>query len=125
MDSMFAGCESLTSLNLNSFNTSKVENMAGMFRGCDELINLNIDNFDTSKVINMEEMFRWSTKVRTSMTIKNIGLENYYEMFQEAATEESAQIKLNYTEETSELVNNMINTKPDNSHVIKGEKISL
>ena len=99
--------------------------MAGMFRGCDELINLNIDNFDTSKVINMEEMFRWSTKVRTSMTIKNIGLENYYEMFQEAATEESAQIKLNYTEETSELVNNMINTKPDNSHVIKGEKISL
>ena len=37
MGGMFNGCNSLTSLNLSNFDTSKVENMGGMFDRCDNL----------------------------------------------------------------------------------------
>ena len=57
MLALFAGCESLTSLNLSSFNTSKVTNMSYMFGDCKSLTSLNLSSFDTSKVTDMSEMF--------------------------------------------------------------------
>jgi len=45
-------------------------------------------------------------------------------MFIYAATTDGALIKLNYTQETSDLVDKMIATKSSNSNVVKGELIS-
>jgi len=51
---MFCGCNSLTTLDLSSFNTNKVENMEEMFNGCLKLISLDITHFNTSLVTRME-----------------------------------------------------------------------
>lgn len=57
MDGMFAGCQSLISLNLNQFNTSNVIDMGWMFCGCTNLKLLDISSFNTSNVTNMVVMF--------------------------------------------------------------------
>ena len=55
---MFRVCNNLTSLNVSSFDTSKVANMGHMFRYCGKLESLDLSNFDTSKVTTMASMFR-------------------------------------------------------------------
>ena len=47
---MFSQYTSLTNIEFNNFNTSKVTNMAGMFYGCTNLIVLDLSGWDTSKV---------------------------------------------------------------------------
>ena len=54
---MFNDCESLTSLNLSSFNTANVTEMRAMFRRCKALTALDLSSFNISKVIDMEAMF--------------------------------------------------------------------
>ena len=54
---MFLGCESLTSLDLSSFNTANVEEMYGMFDGCSALEELDLSNFNTANVKYMDYMF--------------------------------------------------------------------
>jgi surface protein len=56
-ESMFNQCSSLESLDLSSFDTSKVTNMRAMFAGCSSLKFLDLTSFDTSNVNSMEEMF--------------------------------------------------------------------
>ena len=51
---MFMECSNLTSLDVSSFNTSKVINMEYMFGGCTKLTNLDISNFDTSNVTDLD-----------------------------------------------------------------------
>ena len=58
MSSMFEGCSSLTSLDLSGFNTSKITTMSGMFEGCSSLTSLDLSNFNTSSVTNMDYMFK-------------------------------------------------------------------
>ena len=48
----------LTTVNLSSLNTSKVESMAFMFEGTTSLKQLDLSSFDTSNVTNMWAMFR-------------------------------------------------------------------
>ena len=57
MEAMFAGMPNLTTLNLSNFDTSKVTRMNSMFEGVSRLTTLNLSNFDTSRVTNMEAMF--------------------------------------------------------------------
>ena len=57
MMGMFYNCYSLISLNLSNFNTSQVEIMSYMFHGCLSLKYLNLSNFNTSSVTNMDRMF--------------------------------------------------------------------
>ena len=57
MNSMFSGCESLTSLDLSSFNTSNVTNMNGMFLSCTGLQIVDVSSFDISNVTDMRMMF--------------------------------------------------------------------
>ena len=57
MSGMFAGCSSLTRLDLTSFDTSSVTWMSGMFDGCSSLISLDLSGFDTSSVTGMSAMF--------------------------------------------------------------------
>jgi uncharacterized repeat protein (TIGR02543 family) len=49
MYDMFSGCSSLLTLNVSTFNTSKVTIMDGMFNGCSSLTTLDLSNFDASK----------------------------------------------------------------------------
>ena len=57
MSSMFSYCSKLTNLNLSSFNTGSVTNMNGMFSGCSGLTSLDVSKFDTSNVTDMSRMF--------------------------------------------------------------------
>ena len=57
MSYMFDGCNTLTSLDLSSFDTRNVANMSYMFDGCNTLMTLDLSSFDTSKVTTMDGMF--------------------------------------------------------------------
>ena len=57
MSCMFCGCNSLTELNLEYFNTTKVTNMNNMFLNCSSLKELDLNNFDTTNVTDMYSMF--------------------------------------------------------------------
>jgi len=57
MACMFAGCSSLTSLDLSSLNTEKVEYMGGMFYDCNGLTDLDVSKLNTSEVTDMSLMF--------------------------------------------------------------------
>jgi surface protein len=48
---MFAYCDSLTSLDISSFNTSSVIDMTRMFANCKSLTSLDISGFDLKKLI--------------------------------------------------------------------------
>ncbi len=121
---MFNGCRSLTSLDLSSFDTSSLTNMNNMFDGCSSLTSLDISNFDTSNVTAMGGLFDGCYKLKTNITIKNAETNVYEKIFTYAATEEGAEITVNYTTETSDLVDKMIETKSPNSNVKKGELVS-
>ena len=53
----------MTSLDLSSFDTSKVTSMSRMFYGCSSLASLNVSGFDTSQVRSMYEMFNGCTSL--------------------------------------------------------------
>ena len=57
MSKMFAGCSSLSSLDVSGFDTRNVTNMSDMFAGCSSLSSLDVSNFDTRNVTNMRVMF--------------------------------------------------------------------
>ena len=57
MEEMFYCCESLSTLDLTSFDTSQVTDMRKMFSGCESLISLDLTSFDTSQVTYMVGMF--------------------------------------------------------------------
>ncbi|MBQ8196205.1 MAG: BspA family leucine-rich repeat surface protein, partial [Oscillospiraceae bacterium] len=65
MNNMFYNCSSLTSLDLSSFDTSMVTDMGAMFNGCSSLTSLDLSSFDTRNVTNMSEMFMYNTKLKT------------------------------------------------------------
>ena len=69
--SMFSGCDSLKSINLSSFNTSKTTNMGNMFEGCSSLININLSSFNTCNTTNMAFMFKGCS------SLTNINLSNF------------------------------------------------
>ena len=70
MGNMFSNCYNLTSLDLSSFNTSKVTNMKYMFNNCNRLTSLDLSNFNTSKVTNMGSMFSSCNRF-TSLDLSN------------------------------------------------------
>ena len=55
---LFSDCEALQSINLSSFNTSKVNNMHNMFAGCTFLQSINLSTFNTTNVDDMSHMFQ-------------------------------------------------------------------
>ena len=76
---MFAGCSSLTSLDLSNFNTSKVTDMRGLFAGCKNLRSLNISSFNTSNVQHMDAMFKGCSSL-TSLDLSNFNTSNVVSM---------------------------------------------
>lgn len=63
MSSMFDQCFKLTPLELSRFDTSKVTNMSYMFAQCSNLTSLDLSSFDTSQVTYMNEMFYQCSKL--------------------------------------------------------------
>lgn len=64
MNSMFAACHSLESINVSSFKTSNVEDMNAMFSGCWNLKSIDVSNWDTRKVGYTRAMFSECRKLR-------------------------------------------------------------
>ncbi|MDO5014920.1 MAG: BspA family leucine-rich repeat surface protein [Clostridia bacterium] len=64
MEGMFYESK-IKSINLSSFNTANVKNMTAMFRDCSNLEILDLSSFDTSKVEKMASMFSLSGKLKT------------------------------------------------------------
>ena len=65
---MFMNCEKLAELDLTSWDTSNVTNMAYMFSNCSSITRMNLSNFDTSKVTAAEcmaGMFENATKLES------------------------------------------------------------
>ena len=60
---MFGNCTSLTSLDVSSFDTSKVTSISGMFNGCESLTSLDVSSFDTSNVKYVNNMFYGCTSL--------------------------------------------------------------
>ena len=75
MAAMFYGCGNLTTLDLSNFDTSKVTTMKSMFAGCYGLTSLDLSNFDTSKVTTMRLMFSGCTGL-TSLDVSNFDTSN-------------------------------------------------
>lgn len=127
----FAFMKNLDSINnLESIDTSNVTNMYEMFyqTGYNSTIfTLDVSNFDTSNVTSMKRMFSMtgynSTKLNTSITISNPNTTSYFNMFNKVATQDGSKITVNYTSETSDLVDKMIATKSSNSNVVKGVQV--
>ena len=76
---MFSGNTSLTSLNISSFDTSNVLYMNNMFSGCSSLKSLDLNNFNTSKVTNMYSMFTGLSSLET-LDLKNFDTSNVTNM---------------------------------------------
>lgn len=80
MSGMFSDCEFLTSLYLSgSFKTSNVTNMSSMFSGCRALTSLDLNSFDTSKVTDMSGMFN-GCSVLTSLDLSKFDTSNLISM---------------------------------------------
>ena len=75
MSSMFNNCQTLTSLDLSNFNTSKVTDMSSMFSNCRALTSLDLSNFNTSKVTKMNSMFS-NCRALTSLDLSNFNTSN-------------------------------------------------
>ena len=69
-DHMFYGCNKITEINFNNFDTSKVTSMSAMFCGCQSLTSLDLYSFDTSQVTNMLWML-YNCLSLTSLDLSN------------------------------------------------------
>ena len=73
---MFSMCNSLTELNVSTFNTSKVTQMDGMFAAL-KVNKIDLSHFDTSNVINMSYMFGSSSSSNLALVSEITGLEHW------------------------------------------------
>ncbi len=84
MQSMFANCALLTTLDVTTFDTQNVTDMSGMFYHCKTLSTINLASFNTSKVKDMKQMFKDCDKLSTIHVSKlwsTNAVENSNEMF--------------------------------------------
>ena len=79
MRGIFQNCESLTSINLTTFRTPKVEIMWDMFKNCKSLSSLDLSTFDTSKVTDIESMFE-NCETLTSLSLDKFKTNNVHYM---------------------------------------------
>lgn len=88
MAGMFRMCSKLNKINISNFNTSNVTDMANMFDSCRNLTSLDLSNFNTSSVTNMHDMFFDCYNLQ-SLNISSFNTENVtqiYNMFYHCAS---------------------------------------
>ncbi len=76
MGFMLSGCSSLTTLNLSSFSTANVTTMNSMFASCSSLTTLDLSGFSTANVIRMDNMFSFSSGLTDIVGIENFNIGN-------------------------------------------------
>ena len=84
---LFFDCESLTSLDLNTWNTSTITSLGECFQDCNNLASLNINNWDVSNVTDMSELVENCNSL-VSLDLSNwqtTSLVNLAEAFQSAS----------------------------------------
>ena len=121
MSTMFNYCKTLETLDLSNFNTSNVTNMNSIFKNCMSLKTLNINNFNISKVTDLAEAFYNCSTLTTIINITNPNITNYNNIFYGSATNDNAKITINYTSNTSTIVDNIIATKSSGSKITKNQ----
>lgn len=77
---MFAGCSSLSTLDVSSFDTYNVTNMASMFEGCSSLTSLDVTKIDTQNVTDMSAMF-FGCSGLASLDLSSFNTKNVTTMF--------------------------------------------
>ena len=65
MTSMFEDCESLTELDLSSFDTSNVGGMARMFKNMKSIVELDLSGFSNRSLYSISEMFSGDINLET------------------------------------------------------------
>lgn len=68
---LFNGCSNLTSINIETLDTSNATDMSYMFQGCSSLASLDLSKFDTSHVTRMDYMFEGCS------SLKNLSLSSF------------------------------------------------
>ncbi|MDE5587267.1 MAG: DUF285 domain-containing protein, partial [Bacilli bacterium] len=110
-------------LDLSSFATSKDRDMNHMFNEC-YFLKMIKGTIDTTNVRNMTGMFTYCYFLNATINI-NCGTDvGFYQMFYEVATESTGNVKVNYTNATSSLADQMIATKSPTGNIVKGELIA-
>jgi len=76
----FSYFDSISTLNLKMFDTSKSKNMYGMFKNCTNITTLDVSNFDTTNVEDITQMF-WSMSNITSLDLSSFNTPNLKKMY--------------------------------------------
>ena len=79
MSAMFSGCQSLTSIDVSTFDTQNVTDMSWMFGVCQNLKTLDLGSFDTGNVTKMNAMFSGCENLDT-LYIDGFNTENVTKM---------------------------------------------
>lgn len=77
--SMFSGCSSLKSVDLETMDTSNIKNMGYLFYNCSSLEQINLNNFKTGNVSGMGHMFRGCSSL-TSLDLRSFDTANVTDM---------------------------------------------
>lgn len=84
MGGMFYGCQSLSDLDVSSFNTSKVKSFDSFLEECEKLEQINLENFDTSSAQDMGGMFSYCgslRKIELSDSFRTDNVKDFSSMF--------------------------------------------
>lgn len=73
LNNMFAGCSSLTKIDISNWNTSNITTLQYIFAGCSNLKEVVMDNLDLSKVTNFSDLFNSCSKLE-KISLKNTRL---------------------------------------------------
>lgn len=118
IDGMCQNGQSLASLDLSMLDFSAMEDIAYAFKDCINLETLNLTDLDLSSVDMTSKTFENCAKLSTAITITNPNVSEYEDMFNGTATEDGAEVIVNYTDDTYDLAVAMVATKSDNSNVV-------
>ena len=96
MSCMFNGCSSLQSINLSSFNTTNVKYMDYMFHNCSSLKSINLSSFNTTNVNNMCCMFSGCSSLQSIdlSSFNTTNVEVMYSMFDRCSSLKRENVKI-------------------------------
>ena len=77
---MFAGCKSLTSIDLSSLNTGKLTDMGQMFLDCSNLTSIDLSTFNTAGVTDMSNLFSGCSSLQ-SVNLSGLNTDNLTNMY--------------------------------------------
>ena len=94
-----------------------------MFYYCNKLTSLDVSSFNTSKVTSMGYMFSRCAALSGSITIMNPNITSYSRMFNYCSTNAGSKFTVNYKSGCQTVAQNMVNTKSSNSNVVLGVQV--